>query len=210
MAHSQRQCQANAPISSLRNAHDSPLLRLPAEIRNRIYEYALYVRTLRTSRSGHIQGYHHLHALPHTCRQLKEETALLIFSLNSITFNKPVIDACALRLTAQQVGAVSRIRLKFIVRRFSACFVYWANSALIHEKEMQALDKFPNLRKLDITLVTGLRSDFSSRRRTRVRDLDMPGLKAEVRRRLDLDSRPDLRVRFRVVGVHSLLAVESG
>lgn len=78
-------------VSTLHNQKQSPLLRLPAELRNWIYEYALGSLTIRkclfrphkfrafdTSR----QERTNLTALASTCRQLYGETRLLPFELN--------------------------------------------------------------------------------------------------------------------------------
>ncbi|KAF1975372.1 hypothetical protein BU23DRAFT_634600 [Bimuria novae-zelandiae CBS 107.79] len=57
---------------------NSSLLKLPAEVRNTIYEYALRDRTLRyAGRVVHSRS-RSMHHLPLTCRQLYEETHLLV------------------------------------------------------------------------------------------------------------------------------------
>ncbi|KAF3001333.1 hypothetical protein E8E13_005790 [Curvularia kusanoi] len=81
-----------------RNRKESPLLRLPAELRNRIYGYAM---------SGGVTLEDHLlpaelavaHnppgaslALPKVCYQLHQETALLLFSLNTFTGSSTTIE----------------------------------------------------------------------------------------------------------------------
>lgn len=64
--------------STLDNQIDSPLLRLPAELRNKIYEFAL---------SGHRIGsrrqLREVASLRYTCRQIRSETAFMEFPLNT-------------------------------------------------------------------------------------------------------------------------------
>jgi hypothetical protein len=85
---------------------ESPLLRLPAEIRNRIWEYALggnirdvvhiqrrrkfYIEDITAvSRASFPQN---SHALLSTCRQIYTETALLTFSTNAFRFTLQTVD----------------------------------------------------------------------------------------------------------------------
>ena len=79
---------------------ETPLLRLPAEIRNLIWEFTLGgkirdVVLLQKRRKFCIQEYiavsratfqRNSHALLSTCRQIYTETALLIFSTNTFRF----------------------------------------------------------------------------------------------------------------------------
>ena len=77
------------------NATTSPLLRLPAELRNIIYKYALGGRVLRFSRAGsknhsifHADTYDNprILGLLRACRQTYSETALLPYQLNLFNF----------------------------------------------------------------------------------------------------------------------------
>lgn len=87
-------------LSSTKSNSESPLLRLPAEIRNSIWEYALggnirdltyfkrdrkrYTEWLIAMSSASFPE--HSHALLSTCRQIYAETALLTFSTNEFRF----------------------------------------------------------------------------------------------------------------------------
>lgn len=63
--------------STERNASESPLLRLPPELRSRIYRYALNNRTLRPFNNA--SDYASMHNLPLACRQLYVESHLEVY-----------------------------------------------------------------------------------------------------------------------------------
>ncbi|KAH7084321.1 hypothetical protein FB567DRAFT_79441 [Paraphoma chrysanthemicola] len=82
---------------------ESPLLRLPAEIRNMIYSYAITTTTIYTSAIGRVFfcvlpdntnpsskgrvptiSLHRQITLPQVCRQLRAETYSLLFAINTL------------------------------------------------------------------------------------------------------------------------------
>ena len=74
------------------NATGSPLLLLPAEIRNMIFEYAMYYGTIDiyqkyNSRTGNF-AIESRHAIPllFVCRQIYSEVVILPFKLNVFSF----------------------------------------------------------------------------------------------------------------------------
>ncbi|KAH5153477.1 hypothetical protein HBH69_127310 [Parastagonospora nodorum] len=79
---------------TLRNQLESPLLRLPAEIRNNIYENVLgghefrrnvyIVDIFSLSKQIDLGKHRRLLAITATCRQLQNETQKLVFRLNSV------------------------------------------------------------------------------------------------------------------------------
>lgn len=80
--------------SARQNQRDSPLLRLPAELRNQIFQYALGCKTWTfLVRESHQQTVYvpsrleHALALLAVCRQIYAETALLPFSLDTFSFD---------------------------------------------------------------------------------------------------------------------------
>ncbi|CAN9355968.1 unnamed protein product [Alternaria alternata] len=79
------------------NQQDSPLLRLPPELRCLVFEYALggntyMIRYHRTSKAvKNTTVAKHALALLSVCRQIFAETALLPFSLNTFSVFHPVI-----------------------------------------------------------------------------------------------------------------------
>jgi hypothetical protein len=121
--------------SSVRNQQESPLLRLPAEIRNAICELVLGGLRLhvicvppRWARSCHVaardentqSGFKELHkltALTLVCRQLYAETNILPFKLNSVYIFSDTFHHLATALSDQQRNAISTIRIYFYVDR---------------------------------------------------------------------------------------------
>ena len=86
--------------STARNQEHSPLLRLPAELRNKIYHYVIVVERIRIwpsqmtmirSREYRVCSFYvrkptiHLTALSATCRKLHADTALLPFRWNTFS-----------------------------------------------------------------------------------------------------------------------------
>ncbi|KAL5120140.1 hypothetical protein ACEQ8H_001966 [Pleosporales sp. CAS-2024a] len=76
------QVQAIAPNRTRENQRNSPLLRLPAELRNQIYEEAcrhgiIAIKTATKNSPRHVSVHSKKHcggaALMHTCRQMREE-----------------------------------------------------------------------------------------------------------------------------------------
>jgi len=125
---------ANSPLT-VQNCLDSPLLRLPGEIRNLIYIYAfaeqcITVFTVWKSHSPrlhlHVEpfGYpkppsqryplHHLFARRTVCRQIHAETAGFILRLNTFGFQFIQTIASFVRgIPRDYVNRVGNIRLDF-------------------------------------------------------------------------------------------------
>ncbi|KAF2624547.1 hypothetical protein BU25DRAFT_461074 [Macroventuria anomochaeta] len=108
---------------SLRNQRESPFLRLPGEVRNRIYEHALggkhisylYPRLYSADRN-HLRKFGHngleanivpklLH-LTITCRQIHDETDLLIFRMNDFCISANFCLKAFDVLSQRQLGAI--------------------------------------------------------------------------------------------------------
>lgn len=99
------------------NQRDSPLLRLPAEIRNIIFAYALGGHVFDTLR---IIAHHYgtavakeqkLSPLLAVCRQIYSETALLLYSLNTFSATRAVyVNEWVNRLGPSRLQAVSKIQ----------------------------------------------------------------------------------------------------
>ncbi|KAH4026227.1 hypothetical protein HBI24_158760 [Parastagonospora nodorum] len=111
-----------------RNQEESPLLRLPAELRNQIWEYVFtgsefWVKRFRSFFESHMCcPPHPTMGVLYTCRQMYQETALLpaqlsvfaiglpersIEELNDLSYKVPhPFQMVTDRMTEQQVGAV--------------------------------------------------------------------------------------------------------
>lgn len=100
----------------IRNNESSPLLRLPPEMRNLIFRYALGGKKFLISRVGRKEQYLHVttvggestnhFSLLRVCRQIYAETVLLPFTLSTFTFS----DSWSPRLT-NALGAWMQLRL---------------------------------------------------------------------------------------------------
>ncbi|KAG9204180.1 hypothetical protein G6514_001819 [Epicoccum nigrum] len=100
-----------------RNQRLSPLLRLPGEIRNRIYFYAVGNGPLPIP-SGHTSpNLFGLHTLSKVCRQLHAETRLLPYALNDLCFVTIPSFVAWSRRAPEEVRAVVRcIMFEYVSR----------------------------------------------------------------------------------------------
>jgi len=113
--------------STERNDRDSPLLRLPSELKNLIYEYVLTVSyplcftrkkhpTKKTKKSRDkklLRGVQYDLSLLRVCRKIHHDTALLPFSLNTIQCDSlMVVQRLRMHLSAEQRQAVRVFRMK--------------------------------------------------------------------------------------------------
>jgi hypothetical protein len=87
----------------------SPLLSLPAELRNAMYTYVFGPGTLLISRSKFIIPID----LLLVNRQIHAEVALLPFRLTNFIFDRPYVDGILARLTDRQSQLIQRITLIF-------------------------------------------------------------------------------------------------
>jgi hypothetical protein len=110
--------------STVRNSITSPLLRLPAELRNQIYEYVFSIGTFTFA--ARFETYSkpgpnffcrptrepHLFALLHVCKKTKFETAEFHLSFSLITFAFPLLyrlSAYYVHLTPEQLASITSI-----------------------------------------------------------------------------------------------------
>lgn len=144
--------------SAVRNQAQSPLLRLPAELRNKIYNYCalnnrekLYFRIYQRNaflfleldqlRPIYYPGEENFFALSTVCRQLYSETALLPFSLNALVVEvRAVIIDLRLPSAAQQA----------VVRELSVHHSGEHSNWIAHENDgfVAALEGYKGLRKV--------------------------------------------------------------
>ncbi|KAI4707609.1 hypothetical protein J4E89_007714 [Alternaria sp. Ai002NY15] len=101
---------------SQRNHRKSPLLRLPAELRNKIYKYAFLSHPVRPTRE-HREWPHWAYPrsqlnLLETCRQIYFEANLFPFALNVfVGYAEHVIELLLTTFTPSQTDIISDVRL---------------------------------------------------------------------------------------------------
>jgi hypothetical protein len=113
--------------STRRNGEESPLLRLPAELRNKIYEYAIGGHVIElfdstkkphynmlSQADGHYTALANPTVLSKICRQLHSETALLPYSLNTFHGHLRRIHRFLKGLTKAQREQIKSVEIFFI------------------------------------------------------------------------------------------------
>jgi hypothetical protein len=135
--------------STARNQEQCPLLRLPAELRNKIYEYALSGFQIHIDRDPitcQIRARHALlketndrhaqfQALTTTCRQIHQESQPLPVTLNEFVGRPEDLFIC-LRYGLAYVGTIRRLRI-FVDG--SSCLVWPADEFRLRSDLVQQL-----------------------------------------------------------------------
>jgi len=178
--------------SSNRNSTTSSLLRLPAELRNHIYQYALRVNTITIYDHGAVDGGQTLTSLPRVCRQLYKETSTLIFSLNSFTFSSRAIAALLDRARPAQLQALRSIRLQTFMYVLNARMFYWKHcETMVCYSQVRCLANLPGLRQVDVMV------DVKSQPRRKERAPQIKKrFKEKLRDYMDLESKINLKARL--------------
>ncbi|KAF2132549.1 hypothetical protein P153DRAFT_382174 [Dothidotthia symphoricarpi CBS 119687] len=140
-----------------RNQHDSPLLGLPAELRNKIYGYVLCGKTIAFELFRTVPGFDENNFnLLRTCRQIHAEAQLLPYAKNTFLIgDRSQFKQWLQQRTALQIDAISTIHLRFTlgINNSSADYRWRLNRTHIFTKtdklEMAFLE-IPNLRKIMI------------------------------------------------------------
>ncbi|KAF2270746.1 hypothetical protein CC78DRAFT_596414 [Lojkania enalia] len=138
-----------------RNRNESPLLRLPGELRNQIFEYVLDLGyELRTSNS-YIKrrgmspivhaGKRNALSLLHVCRQLYDETTILPYTLNTFTFHDLYdVDLWIRKTLPCQLETIKSVGI---------CASWaWSDALNYYDLDSQLISKLPGLRKLKISI----------------------------------------------------------
>jgi hypothetical protein len=134
---------ANHKNSTQRTQQDSPLLRLPAELRNTIYTYVLqgqiWVAPRRLSFMAGPSPPPNYMALLHVCREMHADTRFLPFSLGLFNFGNIDIDSAAnaAMFNAAQFGAIR-----------SLAFTYTSNMRRLGPRILQILAPLVRVRKV--------------------------------------------------------------
>lgn len=142
----------------LRNQEASPLLQLPGEIRNKIYQYALgghhiyldehqpsFKRLVIRRADGKRISKDDLFALGYTCRQTHSESAILLFSLNEFIgyfWSSFEIQRCEF-FSPSQRNAIRNISVTI------CCFRHFKGSETI------IVDKFGGLERITLVATAG-------------------------------------------------------
>ena len=157
-------------FSTLQNAIKSPLLRLPGEVRNRIYEYALggeevccsyykrpYLRPGQPNRTGKEKYPLSLLMLPQVCRQIHAESALLPYHLNDFWFDMTYASedmsgslkggyGVVARFTDAQLNSIRSLCIYLSQLEYGIEEELLANSSFLHE--LDAVPTEPTLKWL--------------------------------------------------------------
>lgn len=157
--------------STVRNDVNSPLLRLPGELRNRIYEEVFYMGTFTFSARfvtyskpgpnffGRPTPEPHLFALLRVCKKIHSETAdlNLVLAVNTFSFNLLYrLSAFFVHLTPEQLALISSIDVE--VKLGTAHGIKWFVDGW-KERGMNSLrDVMPGVRRVYVRFekVTGI------------------------------------------------------
>ncbi|KAF1997466.1 hypothetical protein P154DRAFT_524797 [Amniculicola lignicola CBS 123094] len=127
------------------NSAQSPLLRLPAELRNKIFEYALTYETQEVSHNGCLRTKaRHCLSLHRVCGQTYNETALMFMknTLFSFCFGSH-LRLWALSRPKAQREAVTELMLR--------CSLYWIGQfGQFRKKLCLGLGLLPNIKKVHL------------------------------------------------------------
>ena len=111
------QSSALIPPSTKRNQEQSPLLRLPAELRNRIFGYVVGPPTLvylgynLCGRLRISRAYMRVKRIGQTSRQIRAETHLRFLRQNVLQFKRQTFKRCMRTFTAEEQNAIRRVRV---------------------------------------------------------------------------------------------------
>lgn len=103
--------------STKRNQEQSPLLRLPAELRNRIFGYVVGPPTLvylgynLCGRLRISRAYMRVKRIGQTSRQIRAETHLRFLRQNVLQFKRQTFKRCMRTFTAEEQNAIRRVRV---------------------------------------------------------------------------------------------------
>ncbi|KAF1946359.1 hypothetical protein EJ02DRAFT_250619 [Clathrospora elynae] len=137
------------------------LLRLPAELRNRIYELVLGGRTYKfkdtiQTRQARLdtKGEEHIFSLLYVCRQIHFETALLPYTINTFSFRdiENSLDPFLRQRSPAQMRSIHLIELI----TYQAGTMWAAQESLSRglSKEFRVLNRLPNLQRLHVVVDT--------------------------------------------------------
>lgn len=159
------QIATNASARTAQNKLSSPLLKLPAEIRNKILANALggghlvlaynnaYCRDLVTNSNADLPSLESLLALPRTCRQLESETHLLPYTLNTLLVTSGDLDIFIDNMPKDALSSIETLCMP-------AKYFYTQSDSVA--MELQRLPDFPALTKIKLLCTTREEAYFSN------------------------------------------------
>lgn len=160
--------------SATRNQRESPFLRLPAEVRNKIYDAALGGRTYkfkdaiyRDHATLETNGERHVLGLLLVCHQIYSEASLLPYSLNTFSFRefelsfKPFLDHRRLA----HFRAITSIELVTYQAARMWASPHYFSDIMKEVEETKVWARLPNLREIRVVvdLNTSLYVEYGTR-----------------------------------------------
>jgi len=130
----------------LRNHASSTLLRLPGELRNRIYEHNFHGANWLLRRGGRIEDDKKQLSVLRVCRQLNHETSLLPFALAKMCTYVPNVFQFIDRLTLRQNDAIRIFQLYLHIGKTG---VQLGDNRLC-KQYLEQLGRFRKLRTLEV------------------------------------------------------------
>jgi hypothetical protein len=180
------------PRIALHNQRASPLLRLPAELRNQIYEYVLtfgvWFINENTGYADPCDAQPGVLSLLSVCRQIYHETEFLALRLNAIYFTEPPNSFFFSRLTMPQRAAITHVTVDTYIwhHKIGASVSAFGDQITLRDRQFQLLASLPALRTLDV-LING--RDTTNEQ--------MAAVKNWVKRELGRENRPEVEVEVR-------------
>lgn len=150
--------------SARQNQQDSPLLKLPPEIRNQIFQLAIGDKTyhiLSTFSSARRRQEKHALALLSCCRQIYAETALLPWAQYTFAFGLPGrMNSWFAQQRAVYRNVITKVEFNFTMRSIGRYLSMGSGRCSIGAVAEPAEWKLPDLPALQSIRVSATASDF--------------------------------------------------
>ncbi|KAF2030026.1 hypothetical protein EK21DRAFT_112319 [Setomelanomma holmii] len=142
------------------NQRDSPLLKMPPEIRNRIYDFALGGLTFRlqpnddNEKVANETKSKNAIALLAVCRQLYAETAVLPTSLNVFSSHSPIaIHSWTNAMRPANRASVTNLKLSICIFKFKFFHNLVVRTYVMHRPDKGMFSNLPSLRHIQLCLI---------------------------------------------------------
>ena len=152
--------------SSQRNQLESPLLKLPGEVRNKIYNYVFSVGSVHFGRSHHHyrtseEDYEpegceptDLLDVTSTCRQIRSDTSTLLFKNNVIIIDDQKIFKIVEQLEPHQLEAIKALEIIFYDTK--GWMPNWTTMSIMFARGFK---QFLGLERISVRLICWLQDD---------------------------------------------------